>query len=153
MSIYTATIRWTRDRNTDFAKGQYSRAHSWEFDGGVTVPASPSPHIVPAPWNDPTGVDPEEAFVASLSSCHMLFFVDFARRGGFVVDSYVDEAEGILDKRDDGKLAMTQVILRPRVVFSGANPPTPDEIEGLHHRAHEACFIANSVTTEVTVEQ
>ena len=153
MSIYTATIRWTRDRNTDFAKGQYSRAHSWEFDGGVTVPASPSPHIVPAPWNDPTGVDPEEAFVASLSSCHMLFFVDFARRGGFVVDSYVDEAEGILDKRDDGKLAMTQVMLRPRVVFSGANPPTPDEIEGLHHRAHEACFIANSVTTEVTVEQ
>ena len=153
MSTYTATIRWTRDPSTEFTKGQYSRSHSWEFDGGLTVPASPSPHIVPAPWNDPNGVDPEEAFVASLSSCHMLFFVDFARRGGFVVDSYVDEAEGILDKRDDGKMAMTRVTLRPRVAFSGANPPTSEEVEKLHHRAHEACFIANSVTTEVTIEQ
>lgn len=152
MSTYTATIRWTRDPGTDFARGQYSRAHSWEFDGGLTVPASPSPHIVPAPWNDPNGVDPEEAFVASLSSCHMLFFVDFARRGGFVVDSYVDEAEGILDKRDDGKMAMTYVTLRPKVTFSGPNPPTSEEIEKLHDRAHEACFIANSVTTEVRVE-
>jgi len=152
MSTYTATIRWTRNPTTDFTKGQYSRAHSWEFDGGLTVPASPSPHIVPAPWNDTNGVDPEEAFVASLSSCHMLFFVDFARRGGFVVDSYIDEAEGILDKRNDGKTAMTRVTLRPKVVFSGPNPPTPEEIADLHHRAHDACFIANSVTTEVTVE-
>jgi len=153
MSTYTATIRWTRDPSTDFARGQYSRAHSWEFDGGLTVPATPSPHIVPAPWNDPKGVDPEEAFVASLSSCHMLFFVDYARRAGFVVESYVDEAQGILEKRDDGKTAMTRVILRPRVVYSGANPPTPEEVEELHHRAHDACFIANSVTTEVTIEQ
>jgi len=152
MSSYTATIRWTRDPGTDFAKGQYSRAHSWEFDGGLTVPASPSPHIVPAPWNDPAGVDPEEAFVASLSSCHMLFFVDFARRAGFVVDSYVDEAEGVLDKRADGKMWMSRVTLRPRVEFSGANPPTEEELADLHHRAHETCFIANSVTTEVTVE-
>jgi organic hydroperoxide reductase OsmC/OhrA len=151
VSTYTATIRWTRDPTTDFAKGQYSRAHEWVFDGGLTVPASPSPHIVPAPWNDPAGVDPEEAFVASLSSCHMLFFVDFARRAGFVVDSYVDEAEGLLDKRDD-KMAMTRVTLRPRVEFSGANPPTPEELADLHHRAHEDCFIANSVNTEVTVE-
>ena len=153
MSTYTATIRWTRNPTTDFTKGQYSRAHSWEFDGGLTVPASPSPHIVPAPWNDPNGVDPEEAFVASLSSCHMLFFVDFARRGGFVVDSYVDEAEGLLDKRDDGKMAMTRVTLRPNIAFSGASPPTTDQIAELHHRAHEACFIANSVTTEVIIEQ
>ena len=153
MSTYTATIRWTRDPSTEFTKGQYSRAHSWEFDGGLTVPASPSPHIVPAPWNDPNGVDPEDAFVASLSSCHMLFFVDFARRGGFVVDSYVDEAEGILDKRDDGKMAMTRVTLRPNIAFSGASPPTTDQIAELHHRAHEACFIANSVTTEVIIEQ
>jgi len=153
MSTYTATIRWTRDPSTEFTKGQYSRSHSWEFDGGLTVPASPSPHIVPAPWNDPNGVDPEEAFVASLSSCHMLFFVDFARRGGFVVDSYVDEAEGILDKRDDGKMAMTRVTLRPNIAFSGASPPTTDQIAELHHRAHEACFIANSVTTEVIIEQ
>src|SRR5438309_11445387 len=113
MSTYTATIRWTRDPSTDFAKGKYSRAHTWSFDGGLTVPASPSPHIVPAPWNDPAGVDPEEAFVASLSSCHMLLFVDFARRAGFVVDSYVDEAEGVLDKRDEGKMWMSRLPSRP----------------------------------------
>ena len=152
MSTYTATIRWTRDPSTDFAKGQYSRAHQWSFDGGLTVPASPSPHVVPAPWNDPAGVDPEEAFVASLSSCHMLFFVDYARRAGFVVDSYVDEAEGVLEKRADGKFAMTKVTLRPRVIWNGT-PPDAAAIAGLHHRAHEDCFIANSVTTEVTILQ
>ena len=151
MSAYTATIRWTRDPSTDFARGQYSRAHNWEFDGGLTVPASPSPHIVPAPWNDPAGVDPEEAFVASLSSCHMLFFVDFARRAGFVVDSYVDQAEGVLEKRSDGKMWMSKVTLRPGVTWSG-NPPDAAAIAGLHHKAHEACFIANSLTTEVIVD-
>ena len=152
MSTYTATIRWTRDPSTDFAKGQYSRVHQWSFDGGVTVPASPSPHVVPAPWSDQAGVDPEEAFVASLSSCHMLFFVDFARRGGWVVDSYVDEAEGLLEKRADGKMWMSRVTLHPRVEFSGDKRPTDADIADLHHRAHEACFIANSGTTEVTVE-
>jgi organic hydroperoxide reductase OsmC/OhrA len=151
LSIYTATIRWTRKGAEGFAKGQYSRAHEWAFDGGLTVPASPSPHIVPAPWNDPNGVDPEEAFVASLSSCHMLFFVDFARRAGLVIDDYVDEAEGVLEKRADGRMAMTRVILRPRVTWAG-DPPDEAAITDLHHRAHEACFIANSVTTEVTVE-
>jgi organic hydroperoxide reductase OsmC/OhrA len=151
VSTYTATVRWTRDPSTDFAKGQYSRAHEWAFDGGAVVPASPSPHVVPAPWSDQAGVDPEEAFVASLSSCHMLFFVDFARRAGFVVDSYVDQAEGVLAKRGDGKMAMTRVTLHPRVTWGGTSP---DEaaIADLHHRAHEACFIANSVTTEVKVE-
>jgi organic hydroperoxide reductase OsmC/OhrA len=152
MSNYTATISWSRKGAEGFAKGQYSRAHEWSFDGGLTVPASPSPHIVPAPWNDPAGVDPEEAFVASLSSCHMLFFVDFVRRAGFVVDTYVDEAEGVLDKRGDGRMWMSRVTLRPRVEFSGTNPPTAEELTDLHHRAHEACFIANSVTTEVIVE-
>jgi len=151
MSTYTAMILWKRDPNTDFTKGQYSRAHEWAFDGGVTVPASPSPHIVPAPWSDAARVDPEEAFVASLSSCHMLFFVDFARRAGFVVDEYVDEAEGVLEKRSDGKMAMTRVTLRPRVTWSGDEPDEP-AIADLHHRAHDACFIANSVTTEVTVQ-
>ena len=151
MSTYTATIRWHRTGDGDFTKGQYSRAHEWAFDGGAVVPASASPHIVPAPWSDAAGVDPEEAFVASLSSCHMLFFLDFARRGGFVVDSYVDDAEGVLEKRADGKVAMTRVTLRPRVNWAG---DAPDEaaLADLHHRAHEACFIANSVTTEVTVE-
>lgn len=151
MSNYIATVRWKRDPSADFARGQYSRAHEWAFDGGITVPASPSPHIVPAPWSDPGGVDPEEAFVASISSCHMLFFVDLARRSGFVVDSYVDEAEGALEKRSDGKMAMTRVILRPRVSWGG-NPPGEAAIADLHHRAHEACFIANSVNTEVTVQ-
>ena len=151
MSTYTATIRWTRDPSTDFAKGQYSRSHEWAFDGGAVVPASPSPHVVPAPWSDQAGVDPEEAFVASLSSCHMLFFVDFARRDGLVVDSYVDEAEGMLEKRSDGKTAMTRVTLRPRVAWAG-HAPDEAAIADLHHRAHEACFIANSVTTEVTVQ-
>lgn len=152
MSTYTATIRWSRNGAEGFAKGQYSRAHEWAFDGGTVVPASASPHIVPEPWSDLKGVDPEEAFVASLASCHMLFFLDFARRGGFVVDSYVDEAEGVLDKRDDGKMWMSQVTLRPRVTWGGG-APNEAAVADLHHRAHQACFIANSVTTEVTIEQ
>src|SRR3954470_12396540 len=138
MSTYTATIRWTRTGDGDFTKGQYSRAHEWAFDGGAVVAASPSPHVVPAPWSDQAGVDPEEAFVASLSACHMLFFVDFARRAGFVVDSYIDEAEGVLDKRSDNKFAMTKVTLRPQIAFSG-NPPSAEQLADLHHRAHEAC--------------
>ena len=151
MSTYTATIRWSRSSGGDFAKGQYSRAHEWAFDGGAVVPASPSPHVVPPPWNDPKGVDPEEAFVASLSSCHMLFFIDFARRAGLVVDSYSDEAEGVLEKREDGKIAMTRVTLRPQITWNGT-PPDAAAIADLHHKAHDACFIANSVTTEVVVE-
>jgi organic hydroperoxide reductase OsmC/OhrA len=152
VSTYTATIRWTRDPGTDFSRGQYSRAHSWEFDGGVTVPASPSPHVVPQPWSDLAAVDPEEAFIASLASCHMLFFVDLARRAGFVVDSYVDEAEGVLEKRDDGKMWLSQVTMHPRVEFSGDKRPSEADIADLHHRAHDQCFIANSVMTEVVVE-
>src|SRR6476661_9376724 len=116
MSTYTATIRWTRTGDGDFTRGQYSRLHEWLFDGGAIVSASPSPHVVPAPWSDQAGVDPEEAFVASLSSCHMLFFVDFARRAGLVLDSYVDEAEGELGNRPDGRMAMTRVTLHPRVI-------------------------------------
>ena len=115
MSIYTATIRWSRTGDGDFTKGQYSRGHEWSFDGGVVVPAGPSPHIVPEPWGNPAGVDPEEAFIASLSSCHMLFFVDFARRAGFTLDDYLDEAEGAMEKNAAGKMAMTVVTLRPRL--------------------------------------
>ena len=151
MSTYTATIRWSGKGAEGFAKGQYSRAHEWAFDGGAVVPASASPDNVPPGTADEAGVDPEEAFIASLSSCHMLFFIDFARRAGFVVDGYVDEAEGVLEKREDGKIAMTRVTLRPGVTWRG---DVPDEaaISDLHHRAHEACFIANSVTSEVSVE-
>jgi len=151
MSTYTATIRWSGKGAEGFAKGQYSRAHEWAFDGGAVVPASASPENVPPGTADEAAVDPEEAFIASLSSCHMLFFIDFARRAGFVVDGYVDEADGVLEKRSDGKIAMTRVTLHPRVTWGG---DAPDEaaIADLHHRSHEACFIANSVTSEVSVE-
>ena len=151
MAIHTATVRWSASSGEDYAKGQYSRAHEWRFDGGAVIAASASPHIVPAPWSDAAAVDPEEAFVASLSSCHMLFFLDFARRGAWTIDSYVDDAEGVLEKRADGKMAMTRVTLRPKVEWGG---DAPDEaaLADLHHRAHEACFIANSVTTEVIVQ-
>jgi len=151
MSSYTATVRWSRNGGEGFAKGQYSRVHEWVFDGGAVVPASSSPHMVPLPWSDEAGIDPEEAFIASLSSCHMLFFLDFARRSGFVIDSYLDEAEGVLEKRADGKMAMSRVTLRPQVSWAGESPDNA-AIHDLHHRAHEACFIANSVTTDVQVE-
>ena len=151
MRSYPATVHWSRNGAEGFAKGQYSRAHEWAFDGGAVVPASASPHVVPLPWSDEAGVDPEEAFIASLSSCHMLFFLDFARRGGFVIDSYVDEAEGVLEKRADGKMAMSRVTLHPQIAWAG-DPPDETAITDLHHRAHEACFIANSVTTDVRVE-
>ena len=151
MSTYTATIRWSRTGDGDFTRGQYSRAHEWAFDGGAVVPASPAPGIVQPPYSDPAGVDPEEAFVASLSSCHMLFFLDFARRNGWTIDSYVDEAEGVLEKGADGKIAMTRVTLHPRVEWKDEGPD-PAALADLHHKAHEACFIANSVKTEVVVD-
>ena len=151
MSTYTATVRWSASPGEDYAKGQYSRAHSWTFDGGAVVPASASPHIVPAPWSDAAAVDPEEAFIASLASCHMLFFLDFARRAGVVVASYEDEAEGFMEKGDDGRTRITKVTLRPRIAFEDLAPDGA-ALDALHHKAHEACFIANSVTTKVTVE-
>ena len=151
MTTYTATIRWAAKPDEAFAKGQYSRAHQWAFDGGVALPASASPHVVPAPWSDPAGVDPEEAFIASLSSCHMLFFLDFARRAGFALASYIDEAEGELGKLPDGRMAMTNVTLHPRIAWAGTAPDAAALAE-LHDKAHHACFIANSVTTKVTIE-
>ena len=151
MTTYTATIRWAAKPDEAFAKGQYSRAHEWAFNGGVTLPASSSPHVVPLPWSDPAGVDPEEAFIASLSSCHMLFFLDFARRAGFAIASYIDEAEGELGKLPDGRMAMTNVTLHPRIAWAGTAPDAAALAE-LHDKAHHACFIANSVTTKVTIE-
>ena len=151
MATYTATIRWTRAASEAFTDGRYSRAHEWAFDGGAVVPASSSPQVVPLPFSDPAGVDPEEAFVASLSSCHMLFFLDFARRAGLVVEGYEDVAEGVMAKRDDGRMAMTRVTLRPRIEWGG-DAPDADALAALHHKAHEACFIANSVTSEVRIE-
>ena len=151
MAKHLATIRWFASPGEDYAKGQYSRAHSWSFDGGAIVPASASPHIVPMPWADPDAVDPEEAFVASEASCHMLFFLDFARQAGLVVTGYEDEAEGEMHRGSDGKVRITRITLRPRIVFAGEEPGEA-VIDELHHKSHEACFIANSITTEIVVE-
>ena len=151
MSEHKATIRWSRT-GPDFLKGKYSREHSWTFDGGLTVPASPSPSVVPAPWSNATSVDPEEAFVASISSCHMLTFVWLASRAGFICDSYEDEAVGVMTKNERGVPWVSTVTLRPRLAWSGDKQPTPAVLERLHHAAHEQCFIANSVKTEIVVQ-
>ena len=151
MSEYVATIRWQRG-DQKFTDDRYSRAHQWEFDGGVTVPASASPSIVPLPMSVAENVDPEEAFVASLSSCHMLFFLSLVAKRGFIPDEYSDAAVGFLGKSDDEKLVMTRVILRPKTTWSGAEKPSRQQVEKMHHRAHELCFIANSVTSEVVIE-
>lgn len=151
MAEYTATVSWTRS-GAHFLDKRYSRAHEWRFDGGTTVPASASPHVVPAPMSDPRGVDPEEAFVASLSSCHMLNFLFFAAQAGFVVDSYTDAAVGEMEKNSEGRLAITRVTLKPQVSFSGERLPTAEELRVLHNQAHHDCFIANSVLTKVSVE-
>jgi organic hydroperoxide reductase OsmC/OhrA len=148
--IYRATIEWRRD-DGDFAKGRYSRAHVWRCGGGVEVSASASPAVVPEPFADPNAVDPEEALVASLSSCHMLTFVDVARRGGFVVDSYDDTAEGEMERLEAGRWWIARVTLRPRIVFAGERQPTASELDELHDKAHAACFIANSVKTRVEI--
>jgi organic hydroperoxide reductase OsmC/OhrA len=152
MSSYTATVRWSGDDPEAYRKGRYFRGHEWAFDGGTVVPASASPDNVPPGTANEAGVDPEEALIAAISSCHMLFFLDYARRAGFAISSYVDEAVGVLEKRDDGKIAVTKVTLRPKIAWAGDKQPSADEIADLHHRSHEDCFIANSVTTEVTVE-
>lgn len=151
MGSYTATVTWQR-HDAVFTDKRYSRAHRWQFDGGCMVPASSSPHVVPLPFSDASAVDPEEAFVASLSSCHMLCFLSIAAKRGFVVDSYHDEAHGLMEKCSDGKLSVTVVTLRPHAIFSGAPLPSALEIHAMHHEAHEECFIARSVKTDVRCE-
>ena len=148
---YKATVSWKRGEAV-FSDGKYSRAHQWSFDGGVTVPASSSPLSVRLPYSRADAVDPEEAFVAALSSCHMLTFVYLAQRGGYVVDAYDDEAIGVMAKNARGKLFVSRVTLRPRIAFSGAKQPGAADLAELHHHAHEECYIANSVLTEVVVE-
>ncbi|HXU99028.1 MAG TPA: OsmC family protein [Caulobacteraceae bacterium] len=152
MSAHRATVGWRLGDGEDFLKRRYSRVHTLGFEGGAEVKGSPATAIVPAPWSAVDGVDPESAFTAALSACHMLWFLDHAARAGFVVASYVDEAEGTLGRNGAGKLAMTRVVLRPAIEFSGDKRPTPEDLDRLHHAAHADCFIANSVTTEVVVE-
>jgi len=143
-----ATVIWQR-ADQPFADGKYSRAHIWRFDGGVEVPASSSPAVVPKPMSIEAAVDPEEAYVASLSSCHMLTFLWLAQKRGFIVDRYHDDAVGVLARNADGRQAVTVVTLRPRIAFSGSKRPSASEFETMHHEAHEQCFIAQSVKTEV----
>ena len=151
MSTYTATLTWKRGEQS-FADGKYSRGHEIAFDGGFSIPASSSPHVVRPPLSREDAADPEELFVAALSSCHMLFFLDFARRGGFVIDSYIDAPEGVLGKNAEGKMAMTKITLKPRVEWSGDKRPSAEEVAELNHKAHEACFIANSFNGETAIE-
>jgi organic hydroperoxide reductase OsmC/OhrA len=147
---YHALIHWARG-SALFTDNRYSRGHTWRFDGGVEVPASSSPSVVRVPLSVEAAVDPEEAFVAALSSCHMLWFLSLAATAGWCVDDYSDEAVGVMGRNAAGKSAMLHVTLRPRVKFVGEPRPAAADIERLHHRAHEECFIANSVTTEVRV--
>lgn len=151
MSQYSATVRWRRNGEA-FTDNRYSRAHRWSFDGGVDVAASSSPSVVPLPLSSAKAVDPEEAFVASLASCHMLWFLSIAATRGFVVEEYVDEAVGVMAKNGDGKLAITEVTLRPAIRFDGDRRPSAIEHDAMHHEAHEQCFIANSVRTRVRCE-
>ena len=151
MAHHSAEILWLRDEQ-DFLNNRYSRAHSWRFDGGLEVAASSSPHVVPLPWSDASAVDPEEAFVASLSSCHMLWFLSLAAKQGFQVDRYADKASGVMARNEEGRMAMTEVVLRPQVSFSGTRLPDNERLHALHHLAHEDCFIANSVKTQVRCE-
>jgi organic hydroperoxide reductase OsmC/OhrA len=151
MASYGCTVEWSRG-DAAFSDGRYSRAHRWQFDGGAVVPGSSSPHSVRVPWSDPAAVDPEEALVASVSSCHMLWFLSLAAQRGYLIDSYRDAAEALLARFPDGREGITEVVLHPEVVVSGAKLPDDAAMDALHHAAHERCFIANSLRGEVRVQ-
>lgn len=151
MSEYRAVVQWNRG-GAVFTDNRYSRRHRWLFDGGIEVPASASPQVVPVPMSVAAAVDPEEAFVASLSSCHMLWFLSIAAKRGFVVESYRDDAIGTMERDGSSKQAMTRVTLHPDVSFGQDQRPTPDEVMAMHHEAHEECYIARSVRTVIRCE-
>jgi organic hydroperoxide reductase OsmC/OhrA len=153
MAEHHATITWSTEAGAaDFTRGRYSREHAWTFDGGVSVPASASPSVVPAPWSSPAGVDPEEALVAAASSCHMLAFLYLASKRGFAATSYRDHAVGVMTKGANGVAWVSKITLRPELVWAGDKRPTVAELAELHHEAHHDCFIANSIKSEVVVE-
>jgi len=151
MATYGCTVEWSRG-SAAFTDLQYSRAHTWRFDGGAVVPGSSSPHSVRPPFSDPAAVDPEEALVASVSSCHMLWFLSLAAAEGYVVDSYQDAAEAQMGPIGFGRKGITDIVLHPQVVFSGERQPDARAFDALHHVAHERCYIANSLRTAVRVE-
>lgn len=150
MAAHTAQIEWRLPAGQSFADNRYSRAHAWRFDGGVVVPASSSPAVVPVPMSATDAVDPEEAFVASLASCHMLWFLALAAKRGFSISAYDDKATGTMGRNGDGRMAMLRVVLAPHCACAGDVLPTRADILALHDEAHHSCYIANSVTTEVT---
>jgi organic hydroperoxide reductase OsmC/OhrA len=149
---YGVKLLWKKSPDEKFTDGKYSRKHQWIFDGGTEVPASSSPHVVAVPFSDESAVDPEEAFIAALSSCHMLFFLSFAAKRNYIIETYEDNAEGTLSKTENGEMAMTVVNLRPKVTFAGSNMPSEEVIAELHEMSHKKCYIANSVKTEVKVQ-
>jgi organic hydroperoxide reductase OsmC/OhrA len=152
VGTYQASVVWRRSTDEQFTTNRYSRAHEWKFDGGARVRASASPSHVRMPFSDPAAVDPEEAFVAALSSCHMLFFLWLCAQRGFSVMSYEDDAIGEMAKADDGREWIAKVTLRPKVTFDGEKRPDPSDIESLHHESHERCYLANSVKTDIAIE-
>ena len=151
MSEHKATILWTFSQG-DFLKGTYSREHTWTFDGGMTIQASSSPAAVRVPFSNPANVDPEEAFVASISSCHMLTYLYVASRKGFAISRYEDEAVGVMTKNEHGIPWVSSVVLHPRITYTDAKKPSREDESQMHHLAHEQCFIANSVKTEIKVD-
>lgn len=151
MSACTASVVWSRG-DAVFTDNKYARAYAVVFDGGASIAGSASPANVPAPFSQADAADPEELLLASVSACHMLWFIDYARRGGFVLDRYEDAAEGVMGKDDRGKVAFTRITLRPKCAWSRAHIPDAAALDELHHKAHEACFIANSLRCEVDVE-
>jgi organic hydroperoxide reductase OsmC/OhrA len=150
MPEHKAMIVWNKP-SPDYLRGRFSREHTWSFDGGLTVAASASPAVVPPPLSNPANIDPEEAFVASLASCHMLTFLHVARQAGFQVERYEDEAVGQLAPNERRVPWVSKVTLHPKIVYTGDKRPTPEEEARLHHQAHDQCFITQSVKTEVTV--
>lgn len=148
MSEYKSSVIWNRG-NQLFTDNRYSRSHKWKFDGGIEIQASSSPQVVALPYSDANAIDPEEAFVASLSSCHMLWFLSIAAKNNFCVDSYFDEAYGVMGKDDAGRFFVAHVMLQPKTLFLGDHLPTKEELVLMHDKAHKECFIANSVKTHV----
>ena len=151
MSTYTAKISWKSDSPEHFTKNRYTRAHTWSFDGGIEVPASSSPHAVRLPFSVEAAVDPEEALVAAAASCHMLTFLWVAAKRGFVIDSYEDDAVGEMTTGTDGKQWVSTITLDPKIEWAGESRPTNEELAQLHHEAHDGCYIANSIKSEVVV--
>jgi len=148
---YNVKVFWKKNSDEAFVDSKYNRSHTWSFDGGIDIPASSSPHVVPIPMSNESAVDPEEALVAALSSCHMLWFLSIAAEKKIIVESYEDSAIGVLGKNGEGKLAMTKITLKPKAKFNDTTVPRSEQVDELHRLAHEKCFIANSVKTDITM--